>query len=534
MTVDELGIPDYVDVSAIAEGGFATVYRARHQVFERLVAIKVFESAGNEHLIRRFQQECAAIGSLSGHPHIVTVYETGQLQDQRRFIVMEFMPKGSLADRLAQSGPMEVEAVLDMGIKLAGALASAHGAEIVHGDVKPDNVLLSSLGEPKLADFGIATIRGAGADAAGDSSATVAHAAPELLHGGEPSVRADIYALCSTLFMLLAGRPPFPVAGHTNLVARVAGITDEPPPDLRDSGVPGPLWEVLTQGLAKAPAERQVDAAQLGRQLQAVQVALGVPITRLPIEVGDPGADARLGAAPPIAGRAKARLSTRPPARALFVATLVAVAALVAVAVPRIIRRPAALPLLYQDNFDGGQSWYEHESEQGLLRYDGGQYRMAVDPSNQVLLSDTSFRGGSYGEPLTALTDVSVRVTVASASPSSVFGVFCRDRAAGYYQAVIRTDGSALLLKTSPSGLVTLGNATSVALAAAGPTTIRLDCIGQSPARLALFVDGKKVITATDRAPFRSGSVGMIVASEAVRADVRFDDFALYGRRGGA
>ena len=533
MTVDGLGIPDYVDVTVIAQGGFATVYRARHQVFERLVAIKVLESAEDEQVVRRFQQECAAIGSLSGHPHIVTVYETGQLQDQRRFIVMEFLPRGSLADHLSRFGPMAADDVLDLGVKLAGALASAHGSQIVHGDIKPDNILLSGVGEPKLADFGIASIRGASAEAAGETSATVTHAPPELLRGEEPSVQGDIYALCSTLFTLLSGRPPFPGDEHSSLVAHVARITYEPPPDLGDSDVPSPIREVLTQGLSKAPGERQADASQLGRQLQAVQVALGLPITRLPIEVADSAVDPRPGPAPQGKRPAKAQRSRRRPSRT-FVAALVAAAAIGALAVPRVVRRPAPLPLLYQDNFDGGQSWYEHESAEGLLRYDGGQYRMAVDPPNQVLLSDTSFRGGSYGEPLTALTDVSVRVTVTAASPASVVGVFCRDKPAGYYQAVIRTDGSALLLKTSPNALVSLGNATSAGLGTAGPTTIRLDCLGQSPARLDLFVNDEKVISAIDRTPFRSGSVGMIVASEAVRADARFDDFALYGRRAGS
>jgi hypothetical protein len=532
VTVDELRIPDYVDITALGQGGSATVYRARHQIFQRSVAIKVLDLAGDERQLRTFEQECAAVGSLSGHPHIVTVYETGQLEDGRRFIVMELFPNGSLADQLSHVGVMAAEDVVEVGIKLAGALESAHRSAIVHGDVKPDNVLLSGHGEPKLADFGIATIRGEGVDRPGETSATLLHAAPEVIEGGRASVAGDIYSLCSTLYTLLSGRPPFTGEQGTSLVGQVAQITLQPPPDLRSAGVPGPLWDVLAQGLSKAPGNRQADAAQLGRQLQAVQLALGRPVTRVPIEVvhpGDPPASVASGRRRP----ARTRLWHAAPKRAIVVVAVGAAVAIAAFTIPRIVQRPASLDLLYQDNFDGGQSWYEHEDDNGFLRYDMGQYRMAVDPPNHVLLSDTSFRGGSYGEPLTGLADVSVRVTVMSASPSSVLGVFCRNKPEGYYQAVIRTDGSALLVKTTPQGLVTLGDAT-VPFPTAGPTTIRLDCLGRRTARLALFVGDKKVISATDSAPFKSGSVGMVVASESTRTDVRFDDFALYGRRAGS
>ena len=137
------------------------------------------------------------------------------------------------------------------------------------------------------------------------------------------------------------------------------------------------------------------------------------------------------------------------------------------------------------------------------------------------MLSDTSFRGGSYGEPLTELTDVSVRVTGRSTSGTAIFGVFCRDNPSGYYEGIIRTDGSALILKDSGAqGLTTLGSAEGVPLAASGPTAVRLDCIGRSPVRLSLFVDDRKVIGATDPGGLAKGSVGMLVASQEVPADV--------------
>ncbi len=527
----ELGIPGYVDVEVLAEGGFGIVYRAWHPTFERSVAIKVLPADTDEDTAR-FERECAAVGSLSGHPNIVTVYDTGITTDGRRFIVMEFLPNGSLADRLAQSGPIASEEVLEIGVKLAGATESAHRAGILHGDIKPENVLLSGFAEPKLADFGIARIRGRPDHTDEVLSATIAHAAPEVLEGAQPTVGSDVYSLSSTLLCLLLGRPPFDDPTSLSLVSRMARIAKDPPPDLRGRGVPPQLCAVLEQGLAKAPAERQTDAAQLGRQLQAVQAALELPVSRLPVDRGG------VTAAPDTTPRPVPTPPTepRPPRRRRrlrwVAAPVLAVAAVSLLIVPGALDRARPLPSLYRDNFDAGQSWYEHDGADARLAYEDGQYRISAKQPNAVVLSDTSFRGGSYGEPLTELTDVSVRVTGRSTSGTAIFGVFCRDNPSGYYEGIIRTDGSALILKDSGAqGLTTLGSAEGVPLAASGPTAVRLDCIGRSPVRLTLFVDDRKVIGATDPGGLAKGSVGMLVASQAAPADVFFDDFVLLGRR---
>ena len=235
---------------------------------------------------------------------------------------------------------------------------------------------------------------------------TIAHAAPEVLAGGAPTVASDVYSLASTLFCLLSGRPPFAGAADQSLVALVSRITSEVPPDLRSRGVPEELCLVLEQGLAKAPADRQHDVAQLGRQLQAVQAALDQPITRLPIDsVGPRPAVSHPGLDTP---RPRARRDRR---RRLTIAAaaVLGVAAVLSVAIPLTADRASPLPVLYQDNFDAGQNWYEHDDDVARLAYDEDRYRLVVKKAHEVVLSDTSFRGGVYGEPLTALTDVSVR-----------------------------------------------------------------------------------------------------------------------------
>ncbi|MGH9278130.1 MAG: protein kinase domain-containing protein [Acidimicrobiales bacterium] len=272
----------------MTRGGFATIYRAWQPTFEREVAVKVLCGKADDAAVRGFRRECAAIGALSGHPNIVTVYEAGTTRDGRLFIVMEFLPGGTLADRMAERGPFEVAEVLDIGARIAGAVESAHRAGILHRDLKPENILLSRLGEPKVGDFGLAQLPSVTPTAAVGITATIVHAAPEVLDGEEPTVASDIYSLASTLYCLGAGRAPFDRPGGASLAAIVGRVLHDPPPDLRPMGIPDQLCRIVEQGLAKAPADRQHDVGQVGRQLQAARVALGHIVTRLPIESAEP------------------------------------------------------------------------------------------------------------------------------------------------------------------------------------------------------------------------------------------------------
>ena len=115
MTSIDLGIPGYTEVSELSRGGFATIYRAWQPTFEREVAIKVLSGKADDASTNRFRRECAAVGALSGHPNIVTVYEAGTTEDGRLFIVMELLHGGSLADQLSAQGTFDVADVLDYG-----------------------------------------------------------------------------------------------------------------------------------------------------------------------------------------------------------------------------------------------------------------------------------------------------------------------------------------------------------------------------------------------------------------------------------
>jgi len=260
----------YEDLVRIDQGGFATIYRARDTRFDRAVALKVLhaENLTNRQL-RRFRTECLATGRVSAHPNIVTVYDAGTTRGHRPWLAMEYCSGGSLATRVAADGPLPVSEVISIGARLCSALSAAHQAGILHRDVKPANVLLTSYGEPALADFGIASVFNVddpGSIATETAAYTVVHAAPEILEGQAGSPAADIYSLGSTLYTLLAGKAPFAREASAGLAPLVGRIMLNDLPAL-ERPVPPELEELLRRCMAAEPRDRPVSAAELGLAL---------------------------------------------------------------------------------------------------------------------------------------------------------------------------------------------------------------------------------------------------------------------------
>ena len=286
---EDLNLPTVegiVDMTPVGQGGFAAVYRGHQPAFRRDVAVKVIQRSGlDADDRRRFERECQAMGALSNHPGIVTLYDAGFTADGRPYLVMEYVARGTLHDRLADGGPMTWQEVAALGVRLSGALETAHRGGVLHRDIKPANVLRAEYGD-QLADFGIARIQGGHETRSGVITASVAHAAPEILDGEPPSATADVYALGSTLYEALSGRAAFARDTDEGLVPLIRRVVIEPPPDLRPGGVPDPLATVIETSMAKAPGDRYATAEAFGRALQGAQAALGVPVTDLAIGGG--------------------------------------------------------------------------------------------------------------------------------------------------------------------------------------------------------------------------------------------------------
>ncbi len=278
----DIGISGIENVVEIGRGGFAVVYSAYQPAYNRTVAIKVLMVVGlDDTMRRRFQTECRAMGSLSFHPGIVTMHEAGFTSEGKPYLVMERM-SGSLSQRVKRSGPLGWRDAVDIGVKLAAALETAHRSGVLHRDVKPANVLISGIGEPQLSDFGIARVVGGPETRTGGAiSGTIAHAAPEVLEGLRPTFASDVYSLGSTLFEIMAGTAPFARDTDESIVPMIRRIATDEVPELGDRGVPLAVFEVLRRTMEKDPSRRPQTAAEVGEALQEVQRNADLRVTNM-------------------------------------------------------------------------------------------------------------------------------------------------------------------------------------------------------------------------------------------------------------
>jgi predicted ATPase/DNA-binding CsgD family transcriptional regulator len=259
------------DATEIGRGGFGIVYRCRQPSLDRTVAVKVLTTDLDGDSLDRFLREQRAMGRLSGHPNIVNVLQVGVTATGRPYLVMQYHPQDSLDARIRGSGPLSLGEALRIGVKLAGAVETAHRAGILHRDIKPANILLTEYGEPELGDFGIARISGGFETTAGSITASPAFTAPELLRGDPPSVASDVYGLGATLFCAITGHAAFERRSGERLVAQFVRITTDPVPDLRRDGLPDDVCALLERAMAHLPADRPASVAEFGEQLRKAQ-----------------------------------------------------------------------------------------------------------------------------------------------------------------------------------------------------------------------------------------------------------------------
>jgi Protein kinase domain len=322
-------IPGHRVAGVLGAGGFATVYRCWQIAVGREVAVKVDNRVLlTERDQRRFLREVTAAGRLSGHPHVIDVYDAGTLGDGRPFMVMELCAGGSLSDALRRHGPMPAGQVRDIGVRLADALAAAHASGVLHRDIKPANILVNRFGMVGLSDFGLASIISAHGDQTASREAlTPAYSSPETFRGEEPSVLADVYSLAATLYALLSGLPPHFTPGEKAPgFATLMRLHDEPVRDV--PGTPPDLMALLRAAMSPDPAMRPPGAAALrdalaglGGRVPAAAAGYGPPLSG-----GGPTTSARHRQDD--AGRPRGGRSARRAGLAAGIAVIVAVAIL--------------------------------------------------------------------------------------------------------------------------------------------------------------------------------------------------------------
>ncbi|MHB1242745.1 MAG: serine/threonine-protein kinase [Gaiellaceae bacterium] len=282
--LSELLPPRYQEPRLIGRGGMGAIYLARDESLDREVAIKVLEEryAQDDDLRGRFTREALAAARLGKAPSTVTIFDVGEWNG-RPFIVMEYLPGGSLADRLDEEGAQPPGRALDWLEQAARALDAAHAAGVVHRDVKPANLLLDDRGCVRVADFGIASAAGLDSNtAAGTILGTAGYLAPEQARGEPVTGAADRYALAAVAFELLTGSRPFQ---RDSAAAEAAAHLNDPVPSASalDPELPRELDAVFERGLAKDPSARYASSFELAHALrEAIGRAAG-ETRRLPV-----------------------------------------------------------------------------------------------------------------------------------------------------------------------------------------------------------------------------------------------------------
>ena len=268
----------------LGAGGMSVVFLGTDEVLDRPVAVKVLRKGFEESsgFSARFRREGRTAARLT-HPNIVQVYDAGEdeLEGQETsYIVMEYVPGGDLGKLVKEKGPLTEKELARTGADVASGLAHAHEEGVVHRDIKPQNILIDSYGNSKLADFGIArALDATHATQTGSYLGTAAYSSPEQLRGAEITPKTDIYSLGCTLYEAAVGEPPF--SGGPIEVASQQLTKPPTPPRQRGAVIGEPFEELILSCLAKDPADRP-DAGELRERLLRISAAASGITTTTP------------------------------------------------------------------------------------------------------------------------------------------------------------------------------------------------------------------------------------------------------------
>lgn len=255
----------------VGRGGMAEVFLAHDLLLDRPVALKVLfaEYANDPNFVERFRREAQSAAGLT-HPNIVAVYDWGKVNNTY-FIAMEFVQGRTLASVLKEKLRLDARQASDIAVDIASALGFAHENGVVHRDIKPGNILIGSMGQVKVADFGIARALGAavedGLTQTGSVMGTATYLSPEQAQGSQPDPRSDIYSLGVVMYEMVAGRVPF-IGDNAVGIAyqQVHGV----PPALSEfvTDVPPEFEAIVAKCMAKSAERRYAKAGALRDDLR--------------------------------------------------------------------------------------------------------------------------------------------------------------------------------------------------------------------------------------------------------------------------
>jgi eukaryotic-like serine/threonine-protein kinase len=271
----------------IGSGGMADVYLAGDEVLGREVAVKILKHryAENEEFVERFKREAKSAAALSS-PYIIPIFDRGESEDVTYYITMEYLPGGTLKERIMATGALRPKAAAEVALQVAKALKTAHARGVVHRDIKPRNILLADSEHVKVADFGIARA----ADATtishtGDILGSAKYMSPEQAAGELVGRESDLYSLGVVLYEMLTGKVPFDVATPADVPTAHANGPPRHPRELNPE-IPGTLDAIVIRLLSRDPADRYGSAAELLEELGRARD--GLPLATSPADAPPP------------------------------------------------------------------------------------------------------------------------------------------------------------------------------------------------------------------------------------------------------
>ena len=250
----------YELIEKIGEGGMSYVYRARCQILDRIVAIKILkeEYSDDQAFVSRFRTEAMAAARLS-HPNIVNIYDVGE-HDDVYYIVMEYVEGTTLKELIAQEAPLPVGRAIDIAVMICDGIQHAHDKGIIHRDIKPHNILITTTGMVKVADFGIAqAISKKTITFGGNIVGSVHYISPEQAKGEPVTIATDIYSLGCVLYEMLTGKPPFDAESPVTVALKHIHDEITPPRQINES-IPMALEGIIYRAMEKIPEKRPSSA----------------------------------------------------------------------------------------------------------------------------------------------------------------------------------------------------------------------------------------------------------------------------------
>jgi serine/threonine-protein kinase len=251
----------------------AEVYLAHDDVLDRDVALKILNSgySGDDEFIERFRREAQNAAALT-HPNIVSIYDRGQTEDDQEtyYIAMEYLPGGSLKDRINRRGALPARTAAEVALQIAEALKAAHERDVVHRDIKPHNILVTETGDLKVTDFGIARAATSSTmTRTGSIMGTAHYISPEQAMGEPAGPQSDLYSLGVVLYEMLTGELPFDAETPIGIAMKHVNSPPTPPSQV-DPSIPEGLDAITYRLMSKSPEERYPDESELIDDLESV------------------------------------------------------------------------------------------------------------------------------------------------------------------------------------------------------------------------------------------------------------------------